>query len=757
MSLRSATGALLVAIVFVAPLLWGSVHRSVRLGVFAACALALAATLVDRWRAERPLPITVPLVALVLATLATALQLVPLPAAVVGLVSPTAAELFELQLGDAARALSLDPPSTWTELAKLAALASFFAAASTFASRSARRQLVIGGVVVAATVIALIGFLQVLVGTPKLLFVYSSPEGFWRPHIVRGTFVNANHFGALLCVAAPAAIVLTVRSVSARARSFWGACAFLLQAAAMLTFMRATIACVLLGDLFALGFLWLGSRGRGDRRWALLAAGGVALGLLVAGDRLAPATSFSDLQDPGSRPQVWRDALTFSLDYPWTGAGKGAFEVGFTRYSRISGELRHRHVENEYLQAAIDLGWPVALGLVALAVWGAILAFRRLKEDPLAAGTLAGICALAVHQTVDFALTLPGVALPALAVLATIFGATTREPAPGRKLVRARPLLLVLPLVALAPALYHATTTSLDEDRAELSSLAASRDVQVPALRAATQRLRERHPADYFLLAVAAEHLVKERDAAAVGLLNQALYLNPRHPGLHLMVAELLADMGRKSQALLEYRMAAEHIRDPREKVWPRVLARYPALDDLLAATPQDRPHLQLLGKWLLTLRRGDDADRVYGMAVAKAPGDANMLAIWLRLAIERRDVTAARERLDALARLDGGLETRLLRVRVEILGGDLAKAETLADAERDRGATAFEVQLLLAAELVRQGQLPRARARLDTLGGWSLDRPSRLRLHRERAELERAAGNQHQMRWELREAERLR
>ena len=80
--LRSYSGGLLLGLIVVAPLAIGTVNPATRLVVFVSCALLLGMTLVERLQTGKQLPITIPLLALLVAFGATAAQLVPLPASV---------------------------------------------------------------------------------------------------------------------------------------------------------------------------------------------------------------------------------------------------------------------------------------------------------------------------------------------------------------------------------------------------------------------------------------------------------------------------------------------------------------------------------------------------------------------------------------------------------------------------------------------------------------------------------------------------
>src|SRR5512142_184552 len=89
-TLSALAGALVMGLVAVAPVAIGTVHPVTRAVVFAGCALAAGAVWLDRVRRGRSLPLAPPLIALAVCVAATALQLVPLPASVIGAVSPAA-------------------------------------------------------------------------------------------------------------------------------------------------------------------------------------------------------------------------------------------------------------------------------------------------------------------------------------------------------------------------------------------------------------------------------------------------------------------------------------------------------------------------------------------------------------------------------------------------------------------------------------------------------------------------------------------
>jgi O-antigen ligase len=750
-ALRQVLATLLIAPVVIAPLAIGTVHRGTRLVVFGLCMLALAAAVAERVHLRRALTLAPPFYALAIAVVATALQLVPVPAHTLAAVSPSMAELVDGQ----AHAVSLDPTATARELAKLAAYLAFFLAATVYASRSPRRRTLLLVVVATAVLVAAIGFVQAAFGSDEILFLYR-PHAQWSTW-VRGTFVNPNNFGALMALAAPVALAWGLSEPRWRWPAFGAA--FLLDGAVLMSLGRVSIVAAAAGQLLVLLLFWRGRKTHG--LWvagAVLVAAGAAV-VAVGRARLEDQVTITvqeleDIPHRQAKLQLWANAAPLIAEFPWTGVGRGAFEPAFQRISPSGGSVRYEWVENAYLEAPIDWGVPVALALYVAAGWAFVrLVRRRNIDEPLVTGALAGIVALAVHEIGDFAVELPGVALPGLVALAALY--RPREDRDATR-VPARAAMWALPVILALPLMREAHMPTADEDGAAVAELARNPLVPPAQLVAASEAAHRRHPADAYIPTVTAERLEGEHDPAALRWINLAMARNPAHPIPHLLAAEFLARSGRKSQALVEYRLAAAGALDPRTVVFPRVRARYPALDDLLAATPQDARGLTYLAKWLRATAPAD-AEAVYARLVGIAPGSVIARRELAALALDRRDAAAAGERVRALLEVDHSPIATRLAVRERILAGDYAKAARILDGANDRSPEAFELELRFADELSARGGTQAARARLDRLVDWGLTREQRAHLHEVRAENERRAGNEHQYRWELGQRDRWR
>src|SRR5262249_58170377 len=113
----------------------------------------------------------------------------------------------------------------------------------------------------------------------KSLGVYKG-DGEWTP-LVRGTFVNANHFGALMCLGGPCAMLLALRDRRLRPWAF--AATFVIAMAVVLTAERASVFAALLGNVLVFAIDWVQLR-RGSEvlRSRAMRRGLLALALLAA-------------------------------------------------------------------------------------------------------------------------------------------------------------------------------------------------------------------------------------------------------------------------------------------------------------------------------------------------------------------------------------------------------------------------------------------------------------------------------------------
>jgi len=129
------------------------------------------------------------------------------------------------------------------------------------------------------------------------------------------------------------------------------------------------------------------------------------------------------------RLAVYGATLELIGQRPWLGHGFGAFEAAFRLVRPEALDRVFAQAHNGYLEAAVGLGVPAALLLLAGLAMPALACFRAARQGSAAglAGLGAGVL-VAGHAVVDFAPQVPAVALTAACLLGLGAGrASTRR------------------------------------------------------------------------------------------------------------------------------------------------------------------------------------------------------------------------------------------------------------------------------------------------------------------------------------------
>jgi O-antigen ligase len=447
----------LAAGLILAPFPLGAVHEQGRLALEIGAGLLLALWLLRALL--RPTPLPSRLVSAGLAGLLglALLQLLPLGSTVVGAISPqaltirsasetpTASRAVEQRLIgvdpaalDRKATLSLDPAGTASALRTGAAIVTAFLVATTVAATCGARRIALALLLGAA--------FQGLYG---LLTVASGHDRIW--HLVKehylyaatGTFVNPNHFGALLAMSLPCGLALIL--VQARDRrprgdagrlAAWfsaeGSRSWLLgmllaigAAGMLLSYSRAAVAFtsfVLLLTLFGAG-----RRSGGHARIvvALAVAAIAATPLMQIGvERLIERYADVHEELSGARVRVWIDSLSLVRDFPVTGCGFGAFAASYplVRSPEIRYFFAHAHNEPVQLLAEGGIVGLILVLMVAVPVARTALAAIRGAKGRLAVGFAAGLVAVALHAIIDFNFHIPSNAVVSAVLAGTLLG-----------------------------------------------------------------------------------------------------------------------------------------------------------------------------------------------------------------------------------------------------------------------------------------------------------------------------------------------
>jgi tetratricopeptide (TPR) repeat protein len=681
---------LLLPAVFLAPLAVAAVHPPVVAGfstaIVAAFALFVAAgARFPTWAPARALA------AVLLAGCAIMLvQSTPLPQGLLAALSPRA---FEIVRGlranagiDAPATISLDPPATGVDLLKACACLMTFVMAAA-AGEQARRRL-LATIALSGFAVVLVGVFQKLAGAREILGLY--PTAAFDSAVFVSTFVNPNHLAGYLGLSSCVSIGLGVGSVERSRRVLFVFVGAITGAGVFLSLSRGGMVAFAAAQFFLL-FLLLRQRicGLGRATWW---QAGFALALAVAAwlayaeiaRELSTISSVKNVESD-AKLQSFKDAARMAAAFWPAGAGRGAYEGAINMF-RKPGHVSWTHAENEYIQAAADMGLPYAavlLGAMAF-LFAALFASRRAATN---AGILSGVYMLVLHNFVDFNLEVLSVALAFFAVL----GAGAAGPAGSSVVPESRgrtsaPGLLTLLLGAVAVSVaIPAAGRDLRRDTVRLKQALSSGGIS-----RVTPEVREilcRHKADYFLPLVTGAALMNARNAdlrAAHGMVKHAMFLNPVAHEPHLLSARLFEQVGNTGQAMAEYRQAV-------------------------------RLHPPILQSVLLDLQKRDSSLEFLSRAVPEDPGPMLGLAEFLRARGRSRDaVSVLRDLLvlfpehkDAAVALAGALASageadEAARYARAIIAGNPGKADgyrLLADVESKAGR-AEEARSLLKKAL---------------------------------------------------------
>jgi hypothetical protein len=551
----------------------GGIHPAVALVFGAACGMVLV---VSAWRGniskgdteqkrdsaaaqERKLTAsTIPFLSVAFLWLAfiSLLQTLPLPRGLLGLLSPTAAQIW----GDSLRAfgqpgpawapLSLAPEATRTEVVKWAA----YAALAWVGHRSARRSLtpVASIPLVLALVAAFVTVAHGLTGATRLYGLYEPSVVYprWR----MGPLLNANHLSGYLTIGLFAGLGLLFEQREKKPE---------VRAALLLAIGTLAGGVVLLGSRAAMALLavaLLGSigaqlaRARRDKDPALARTALILLGIIGLAVVL-PVVGYEDEILEGfahknyAKLLVAEDCVQMWRDFPLLGVGRGAFEGVYFAYRTGGTSSVWTHPENIVVQWLTEWGAVGTFGAVTLLAM-AIGKSRIAKLRTVARFLGVGILTVLAQNLVDFSLELPAVmglvALLAGAVLGSSSGSG------GLRVPAATPYALAGAIVLLA--LGAAASRPQLQSTARKNAWLATTSEPVSAF----SPYMSRFPADPYFPLYAAAAAGRTAPLQALPFHNQMLERAPTWSVSHLSLAETLYRAGRRSQALLEVRIALE-------------------------------------------------------------------------------------------------------------------------------------------------------------------------------------------------------
>jgi hypothetical protein len=380
---------------------------------------------------NRPFVRAGPVAVCLLATLLwIVLQALPLPAGVLGLLSPRALEIHSTT--HSYLSLSLDVYATRQAALQTLAYLLFFCLTLLLVNNKPRIRLLAQAIIVGGVFQAAYGSLMTLSGQDA--------------GVATGTFINRNHLAGYLEMCLAAGVGLMLAELSSTRAAGWRDSARELLRTLLGNKARVRLALVVMvtglvltrsrmgnvgffASLTGVGAFYLLAVRKLSGRTIAFFASLLVIDLLVVGnffgiEKVAERFQQASI-DSKERVNTDRDALAMLRDFPVTGIGAGSFHAVYPMYTSavvVTGFTRH--AEDDYLQFACELGLVFAAVLAAVVLASLCTAIRaQLKRrDPLLQGmgfaaTMA-IVALLIHSAVDFNLQIPANAAMFVVMLA---------------------------------------------------------------------------------------------------------------------------------------------------------------------------------------------------------------------------------------------------------------------------------------------------------------------------------------------------
>ncbi len=377
------------------------------------------------------------------------LQLVPLPAQLVSIISPNTVALKTELLGDLPDAdtllksmsLSFYPNATKHDLRLVLAVAAVFVVVLNVFRRQDQIKHLLMAITVIGGVIAAITLAQNIFGNGKIYWFV--PTRYGGAH--SGSFVNHSNYGQFmnlsigaalgwLCVklhesfagkkVTPAGIVEYLSSGSAKSLWLLIAVMGLCTASVFISLTRGGMVSMLIAMTFTT-LLFVSRRSFRSHGWIMVVIALIAftcvlyIGFDAVYDRLVSLRDFD--KAGGSRLQILKDIAIAWTTFPILGTGLGTHSVVYPMFDRSTITALAAHAENEYAQVLEETGLVglVLLIILGIIVWSSFVKNIRGSRQPIcsaAYGLCFGISAILIHSLSDF-----GQHLPANAMLSAIF------------------------------------------------------------------------------------------------------------------------------------------------------------------------------------------------------------------------------------------------------------------------------------------------------------------------------------------------
>lgn len=360
------------------------------------------------------------------------LQLIPLPAGFVGVLSPKTLALYKGTIGivetPVMLTLSVNPKSTLGEFFRFSAYVSFYILVIQLLTDSRRMKKTVFIVLGLCAIIALQAILQKYLNNGRIYWFRAPPPS----SSYTGPYTYHNHFAGYVEMLVPVAIALFFRYrppmhygnswrqrlSSALAHPYFntslllGSAAVLMALSIFISMSRGGMISFLLSCFVLLAIL-----ARREKKSGIIYLGLVLFALIFLAigwfgwddinQRFGMMFDHRGyLQE--ARPLIWHDTIGIIKHFFVTGTGWGTFGNIYPTYRTYMEENFAYHAHNDYLETLTSGGIVslVLIGWFLATVLRQILIVLRRRRDSysvyLTLGSLAGILAIILHSVTDF-------------------------------------------------------------------------------------------------------------------------------------------------------------------------------------------------------------------------------------------------------------------------------------------------------------------------------------------------------------------
>ncbi len=353
-------------------------------------------------------------------------QLIPLPLAVLRVLSPARAELLialkPVISGVTLAPLSVNAPAAVLGLFSILGYTATFLLVRELTWRSSARPWTSSIPLIAIVIFeAAIGMFQVFTGGPNANS--------------QGTYASYDHYAGLLEMVLPFPFLYGL-AVLRRAKTSSDSRALPAVAVCGLWAMAALVLLAIMNSLSRMGFLvalcvlfFAAALSIGPRlpsrawRWSSLGVlGGVIVLMLIFFppdqliERFAELSSTERISG-NMRTFFWKETLSVISEFRFFGCGLGGFEPTVMKYQAASADLTLNFAHNDYLQYIAELGFVGFAILSAILIGILVQIFRGIvglaNEDRrlIAIACAAAFVAILLHSLVDFNMYVPANAM----------------------------------------------------------------------------------------------------------------------------------------------------------------------------------------------------------------------------------------------------------------------------------------------------------------------------------------------------------